>query len=193
MNLRFLAPYVTYCTSITASVTAASISRLAMERIESKTADECTTYLHCKGATQGEGHASHLWCDAMAAANLDYPELVECALSRGNICGAFRSHGLWSFPGYHDWHFAGTWFTFRHARIFGELDWRNVHPNFMGVEAWPGIVPLSESACLFFDHANTAHLYSNEFHAANITPALKHWRNSLARNAGLSPLFQTGA
>lgn len=152
-----------------------------MEQVESTDSDECTTYVHCKGSTQPDGHASHLWCDAMAQANLDYPKLVKCALQRGSICGAFRSHGLWGFEGYHNWHFAGTWFTFRHDRIFGELNWRNVHPNFMGVEAWPGIVPVRESVCLFYDNANTAHLYDVGFHQANIQPALGYWHQNLAK------------
>jgi hypothetical protein len=122
----------------------------------------------------------------MASVNLDYPDLIECAMQRANICGAFRSYGLWTYPGYHAWHFAGTWFTFRHSRIFGELDWRNVHQDFMGVEAWPGIVPLEESACLFYDRANTAHLYSREFWKSNITPSLEWWQKSLGR-CGLTP------
>ncbi len=170
--------------------------RPMLARVRSTDADEFTTYVHCKGCTQPDGHASHLWCDGMAAANLDYPQLVECAFKSGdgrvNICGAFRSHGLWSFPGYHNWHFAGTWFTFRHSRIFAGhdvgdgLDWRNIHQNFMGVEAWPGVIPLAESACLFYDNANTAHLYSNEFWRDNITPAMENWRASLAK-CGLRP------
>jgi hypothetical protein len=157
-----------------------------LEMVESRDPDECTTYVHCKGCTQPDGHGSHGWLDFMAQANLDYPELVECALSRANICGAFRSHGLWAFPGYHNWHYAGTWFTFRHSRIFGELDWRNVHQDFMGVEAWPGIVPLAESACLFYDGANTAHLYSPDFQRDNIAPAMKWWHKSLQK-CGLVP------
>ena len=158
-----------------------------LERIESRRDDEFTTYVHCKGATQGDGHASHLWCDGMATANLDYPQLVECCFSSGaNIVGAFRSHGLWSFPNYHNWHFAGTWFQFRHSRIFGELPWREVHQNFMGVEAWPGIVPVAESRCLFFDNANTAHLYSPEFWRDIVTPSLAWWHKSL-KKCGLSP------
>jgi len=158
-----------------------------LERIWTRESDECTTYVHFKGATQPPGHGSHGWLDLMAVANLDYPQVIECALTRGNICGAFRSHGLWSFPGYHNWHFAGTWFTFRHSRIFGELDWRSVHQNFMGVEAWPGIVPLNESMCIFYDHANTAHLYSPEFQRTQIAPALGYWQASLAK-CGLQPL-----
>jgi len=161
-----------------------------LERIESTNPDECTTYVHFKGATQPDGHGSHGWLDFLAAANLDWPELVNCALQRGSICGAFRSHGLWPWPGYHNWHFAGTWFTFRHARVFGELPWRNIHDDFMGVEAWPGIVPLVESVCLFYDNANTAHLYSPEFQRDQIAPAMRHWETNL-RKLGMVPLYES--
>ena len=147
-----------------------------------------TLYCHAKGAThERDDAASHKWCDAMAAACLDYSELVDCCFKSGaNIAGAFRSHGLWSFPGYHNWHFAGTWWWVKNARA-AELDWRNVHPNFMGVEAWPGIFPLAESACLFYDNANTAHLYNNEFWRENIAPAMKYWHKSL-QSCGILPL-----
>lgn len=161
-----------------------------MEEIKSTRDDEFTTRIHTKGCTQPDGHGSHGWLDLMAFANLDYPRLLECCFWQGaNIAGAFRSHGLWAFPGYHNWHYAGTWFTFRHSRIFGELDWRNIHPNFMGVEAWPGIVPLAESACLFYDNANTAHLYSPEFQRDNLRPALRYWQQNLAK-CGLTPLSE---
>src|SRR5579872_2701600 len=146
-----------------------------------------TLYCHAKGAThEANNAASHKWCDAMAAACLDYPQLVDCALSRANVCGAFRSFGLWDYPGYHNWHFAGTWFWFNNSRAI-ELDWRNVNQDFMGVEAWPGIFPKDESRCLFYDNANTAHLYDNEFWKYSIAPAIRHWRNSLAK-CGLIPL-----
>jgi hypothetical protein len=160
----------------------------ALEMVESRNADECTTYAHAKGATHCDPRAaSHLWCDAMAAANLEYPELIDCALRRANIVGAFRSVGLWSFAGYHNWHFAGTWWTFRHSAVFASgRDWRNLHESFEGVEAWPGILPYAESACLFYDNANTAHLYDLSFWRNNLTPSLRYWRKSLAA-AGLDP------
>lgn len=146
-----------------------------------------TLYCHAKGAThRSEDAASHLWCDAMAEACLDYPALIDCAFRDAHICGAFRSLGAWGFPQYHNWHFAGTWFWFRNERAFS-LNWRNVHPNFMGVEAWPGLFPLSESACLFYDRANTAHLYSRDFWQSHITPALVTWRRAIAA-CGESPL-----
>lgn len=161
-----------------------------MEIVESNRHDEFTTYIHCKGCTQPENHGSHGWLDFMATANLDYPELVRCCFESGaNLVGAFRSHGLWDYPGYHSWHFAGTWFTFRHSRIFGETNWRNIHQDFMGVEAWPGIVPVEESRCLFFDNANTGHLYSPEFQKEIIRPAMNYWKRSLKKQ-GLRPLCE---
>jgi len=160
-----------------------------LERLASRAAEEFTTYVHCKGATQSRGYGSHGWLDFMAAANLDYPRLLECFWQRGaNIAGAFRVNGgAWALPGNHGWHYAGTWFTFRHSRIFGALDWRNVHGEFFGVEAWPGIVPFEESACLFWDDAATADLYSPAFQALRVRPAMNHWRRALAA-AGLDPL-----
>ena len=149
-----------------------------------------TLYCHAKGCTHHDPRSpSHKWRDAMAAACLEYPELVDCAFEDGaNICGAFRSHGLWAFPGYHNWHFAGTWFWFRNARAL-ELEWRNVHQSFEGVEAWPGIFPVDESCCLFFDNANTAHLYWLSFWRENVTSALAYWRKSLSA-VGLTPLAE---
>lgn len=147
-----------------------------------------TLYAHAKSAVN-DCPASWLWLNAMAEACLDYPQLVDCCFESGaNIAGAFRSHGLWSFSGYHNWHFAGTWFWFRNERI-RELDWRNVHQSFEGVEAWPGIVPLAESACLLFDGANTGHLYSVDFWKTTLTPAIRCWRRSLAA-AGLRPIAE---
>ena len=72
-----------------------------------------TLYCHCKGATQPKRHPSHLWCDAMAAACLDYPELVDCIFESGKISagrsvsirdgtslalmgGTLREHGIGS-------------------------------------------------------------------------------------------------
>ncbi len=62
-----------------------------LEMLESRNPNECTSYIHAKGSTHADPKAaSHLWCNAMATANLEYPELVECALSRYGIVGAFR-------------------------------------------------------------------------------------------------------
>jgi hypothetical protein len=156
--------------------------RAMLDEIQSTDPDECTTYAHAKGATHADPLApSHQWCDAMAEATLYYPDLIKCALARAAICGAFRTDYGWEFDGYHNWHFAGTWYTFRHDATFdGSIDWRNIGPTFYGVEAWPGLFPPDRSFCLFFDHADTNRLYQPEFWRETIGPSLGYWRASLA-------------
>lgn len=146
-----------------------------------------TLYAHAKGSTHvADGAASHIWCDAMAEACLDYPGLVDCMLQRYATCGAFRSF----MPVGHSpapWHFAGTWWWAKNDALFSR-NWGHVEQVFWGVESYPGIqFALHESGCLFFDHAQTAQLYSPEWWRAYINPALADWRKRLA-GCGLSPL-----
>jgi hypothetical protein len=47
--------------------------------------DDVTFYCHAKGCTHKDNPASHLWCDAMAAACLDYPALVGLLPLCGNV------------------------------------------------------------------------------------------------------------
>ncbi len=152
---------------------------LLMRRVEQEPG--ITLYCHAKGATHASRNAaSHKWCDAMAAACLEYPQLVDCAMKRGNICGAFRVDSGWGFPGYHNWHFAGTWYWFRQSRAvdLGALD---AQPVFYGTEAWPGVFLKTESVCLFMDGTNSHVLYQPDYWRTNITPSLKWWRKSLEK------------
>lgn len=149
--------------------------------------DEIALYAHAKGCTHADHEApSHKWLDAMAAACLDYPPLIDCAFATCNIAGAFRVLSGWGFPGYHDWHFAGTWYWFRPARA-AELGLHDAQPVFYGTEAWPGGFPRDEGACLFFDNTNSADLYQNPFWEHTVGPAFLRWRERLA-GCGLCPL-----
>lgn len=152
--------------------------------------ESITLYAHGKGATHCDpASASHLWCDAMAEACLDYPRLVDCALADAATCGAFRSRLPIGWPGPSpDWHFAGTWYWFRNDLLFARPDWRAVDPVLWGVEAWPGWrFSRADSRCLFFDEAQTTHLYDRRFWASRIEPARRVWRRRLA-DCGLAPL-----
>jgi hypothetical protein len=121
----------------------------------------------------------------MAAACLDYPRLIDCAMQRANVCGAFRVHAGWGFPGYHDWHFAGSWYWVRNARAI-ELGARDCQPVFYGTEAFPGAFPKEESVCLFYDNANSGDLYQNAFWQDTVAPSMEWWRKSLIA-AGATP------
>lgn len=145
-------------------------------------------YCHAKGCTHLPGAPSHLWCDAMAAACLDYPRLVEFALARKQIAGAFRSTmqvGLSSAS----FHFAGT-FWWANIAALSTRQWDRWDGDFWGAESYPGMVFLPwESACLFFDRGETAHLYQLDFWKSTICPAFRAWRNEF-RHRGISPLAE---
>jgi hypothetical protein len=151
-----------------------------------------TFYCHSKGATHpDESSAAHLWCDAMAEICLDYPGIVDAALTGAATCGAFRSFGWWHHPGYHGWHFAGTFYWFHNERA-RQKPWSRVVRDFYGVEAWPGIFPPEESVCLFYDKANGSELYCHDLWRERVTPALGWWRKRLAQ-CDLSPASAASA
>lgn len=142
---------------------------------------------HSKGCTHpSDAAASHLWADAIFESCLDYPPLVECALQVSHVCGAFRSTQPVGHPAHSPaWHFAGSCFWFRNDELF-RRDWRQIDNVLWGAESYPGWkFGIHESTCLFFDHAETGHLYDPQFWAQAITPGLRFWRNALKR-CGLS-------
>jgi hypothetical protein len=145
-----------------------------------------TLYAHSKGCTHTQNQSSHLWCDAMASACLDYPELVDCMMRDRMTCGAFRSlQPVGSSPA--RWHFAGTWWWVRNADLFSR-DWSEFERVFWGVESYPGNkFSIGESGCLFFDNAHTAHLYDIDWWKNHIGPAFRDWKIRLSR-CGIRPL-----
>ena len=159
-----------------------SLERLAAE-------PGITFRCHAKGATHLDPRAaSHAWADVMFSACLDFPGLIECALSRSAVCGAFRSHGIWGGPGYHNWHFAGSCYWFRNDAAFVR-NWRNVHQAFWGAEAWPGIFGIEESVCLFCDRAQTHQLYNVEWWENGLGPSFFHWVRRLESCSLRSPAY----
>ena len=142
-----------------------------------------TLYCHGKGATHLDpAAASHAWRDTMAAACLDYPSLVDCCLKDAGICGTFRSmQPIATSPA--QWHFAGTWFWFRNDLLFSK-NWWDFEVSFWGVESYPGgpgRFQKHESRCLFFDNAQTGHLYHPWFWRKTLGPAFRTWRERLAK------------
>lgn len=146
-----------------------------------------TLYCHAKGATHCPADAaSHAWRDAMASACLDYPDLVDCMLADGATCGAFRSiQPIGNSPA--PWHFAGTWWWVRNDAL-ASRQWDAFDRAFWGVESYPGRqFSHHDGRCLFFDHAETAHLYHSDFWRSHIGPSFRAWRRRL-NQCGLRPL-----
>lgn len=148
--------------------------------------DDLTFYCHAKGCTHPEGAPSHPWCDAMAIACLDYPALIDFAMERKHIAGAFRSRQQCGTSAA-KFHFAGTWWWVRNRVLFAR-DWQHSDPEFWGAESYPGVhFSPEESACLFFDRAETAHLYSSAWWQSVVCPAFRQWRAEFDRR-GIRPL-----
>ncbi|HEY3969455.1 MAG TPA: hypothetical protein VGM05_33185 [Planctomycetaceae bacterium] len=155
----------------------------ALDRIESNSPDEITFRCHSKGCTHaGDHEMSHPWADVMFAANLDYPELIDCLLSDAAICGAFRKFESWPFPDSHAWHYQGSFYWFRHDRTFSR-NWRWLMPTFYGIEAWPGVFPREASACTFFDQV-AVNLYAAAHWSSLVAPRFREWCCGMERLTG---------
>lgn len=137
-------------------------------------------YCHAKGCTHQRDAPSHLWCDAMASACLDYPALIDSVMAKKPIAGAFRSTmqvGLSSAS----FHFAGT-FWWADIAALAARDWRRWDTEFWGAESYPGMVFAPwDSACLFFDKGETAHLYQLDFWRSTICPAFRLWQQQFSK------------
>lgn len=148
--------------------------------------DDLTFYCHAKGCTHPDGAPSHLWCDAMASTCLDYPQLIDFVMSRKSIAGAFRSR-LQCGTSAAKFHFAGTWWWVRNRVLFSR-DWQHSDPEFWGAESYPGVhFSIEESACLFSDRAETAHLYSLDHWRDAVCQDYRRWRSEFDRR-GIQPL-----
>lgn len=131
---------------------AASFSRL-LQSVRSKDPSEATFYAHTKGAANGrqDARAIEFWRNAMYASLLDDPGRVRGALQRFAAVGCCkRVHpGSMAFPSglpWGRWHFAGTFFWFRHDRVFSDYRWPFVPHDYFGVESWLGGFVAPEEA-----------------------------------------------
>jgi len=123
-------------------------------KLESQRSDEITFYAHAKGVTRKPSEMANIlaWSSAMYHMNLSDPGLIDRILERFEAVGCFRfafQHaGSW-------WHFAGTYFWFRHSAIFSRA-WRTISPGPHGVESYLGLhVPWDSAFCLTPSMAHT--------------------------------------
>lgn len=122
--------------------------------VQSKDPNEASFYAHTKGAANGREDplAIEQWRNAMYASLLDGNDQVRGSLRRFAAVGAckmlhpatavFPSRIPWSH-----WHFAGTFFWFRHDRVFGDFRWPFIPHDYFGVEAWLGGFLAPDEAC----------------------------------------------
>jgi len=126
-----------------------------LRRVASTDANEVTFYGHAKGVKHEPAVPQPVrrWAEISYSAALDNWLTVRAQLERFALTGSFRMFGRFgSHRNVGDWHYSGTYFWLRHARVFAK-DCFAVPPFYCGVEAWPGkYFARDEAGCLLFDN-----------------------------------------
>jgi hypothetical protein len=139
-----------------------------MEYVYSCDPNEITFYCHAKGV-QGPAHVTDpllceqpriKWATAMYGACLDDMPFVEKQLETHTFAGAFKRRMVHGEPPYRSsWHFAGTFYWFRNARLFALPNWHHFDHQWYGAETYPGqLVGWGQAAGLFCDHPPVLYL-----------------------------------
>lgn len=136
-----------------------------LRTIRSTATNEATFYAHTKGASPhhhaqpGKELAIRYWRNRMYHELLDFPAKVAQALIGHATCGTFKIDYS-QFPGYlmHSptgldsatWHYAGSFFWFRHDCIFRNPHWSEVSDDPYAAELWLGnLLDTSKAATIY--------------------------------------------
>jgi hypothetical protein len=130
-----------------------------LQAVQSVEPNEATFYGHTKcNTTAGQLEGAWLWTQRMYATLLGQIQVVRDALQVHPLVGCCKMtwpRGARSvFPSklaVGNWIFAGTFFWFRHDRIYTHPRWNRVMQDRYGAEAWPSTI-----VC---DHHEAATLY----------------------------------
>ncbi len=125
-----------------------------LRRVASTDINEATFYAHAKGVKHEPDVPEPIrrWAEISYRAALDDSALVSKHLERFALTGSFRRFGRFkAHRNLSPWHYHGTFFWMRHARVFNRNCF-DVPSFYCGVEAWPGIhFAPEEAGCLVFD------------------------------------------
>lgn len=155
-----------------------------MEYVHSCDPNEITFYCHAKGVQGPEhihGPTFHeqprvKWATVMYGACLDDMPFVEKQLATHTFAGAFKRRMVHGEPPYRSsWHFAGTFYWFRNARLFALHNWHHFDHQWYGAETYPGqLVGWGQAAGLFCDHP--PQLYIQEAWTGQVDAMWERWK-----------------
>jgi hypothetical protein len=149
------------------------------ERIASTDRNTITFFAHAKGVRHpvNDGVTVHRWTEIQYETCLDYLPLVEERLRYFPLAGSFKKVGRHlGVP----WHYSGTFYWLRHARIFSQPDWRRIQNKWWGTESWPGLhFPPESGGVLFFEGVGFD-LYQFAYFQRVIEPAYAAWKKQHA-------------
>jgi predicted O-methyltransferase YrrM len=126
-----------------------------LRTVASTNSNEATFYAHAKGVKHEPSVPEPVkrWTELSYRAALDDWPMVRDHLEQFALTGSFKMLGRFrSHRNLVDWHYSGTFFWLRHARVFSR-DCFAVPPFYCGVEIWPGKhFGRDEAGCLLFDN-----------------------------------------
>lgn len=155
-----------------------------LRRVASQDINEVTFYAHAKGVRHEAevGPTLRRWVEMSYSAGLDDWDQVRAQLELFALTGSFRRRGR--FDVHHrlcDWHYHGTFFWLRHARVFAK-DCFDVPQIYHGVEAWPGHhFTHAQSGCILFDNVQITALSEDFWKRGEVE--LKRWEAAQAASA----------
>ena len=156
-----------------------------LERVRSPNPDEITFYAHGKGVKYEPRVPPPVrrWTEVLYQTALDDWPRIWRQLQEFALAGPFKRLGRYkTHREMGEWHYCGTFFWVRHARVFTR-DCSRVPEFYGGVEAWPGIhFRTEEAGSLFLDpplDPRSRIPYEDRFWRAVGEPALKAWRSRI--------------
>lgn len=130
-----------------------------MHQVANQNSNEITFYGHTKGTTRSKEMPSRqkaikLWTAAMYHHDLDRIPEIELLLQTHACAGSFKRYGRFkNFPRNSLWHYSGTFFWFRHDKLFTRK-WDIAPKHRYGTEAYLSLLfHKSEAGCIFGDRA----------------------------------------
>lgn len=149
---------------------------LLLEFIQSTNSNEVTFCCHGKASTHDTAPIPKLWAETMYHVCLDHWPTIEYALHNYAMVGGFKRYNAFNIPGNNCWHYSGSFYWFRHDKVFIKSDWRDFDHRWFGTESWPGkLFERHEGACLICDDAPD--LYHQHQWDQRILPELRRWNN----------------
>ena len=138
-----------------------------MDMIQSTDPHEATFYAHAKGVSQGTSNPVTSWRNSMYHYLLDDPTNIMRALENHSCVGCFRQFNHWDGVPFGisgvPWHYAGTFFWYRHDAVFSNPNWRQRIMNGTHTsEAYIGsVIPYESSCCVYQDNPDNSY-YSKQ-------------------------------
>jgi hypothetical protein len=154
-----------------------------MESVASTDDSELSFYAHAKGVKYEPEvpQTVRRWAEVQYGVLLDDWLAVKAQMQRYAMTGALRKVGRFRVHDrLSDWHYCGTYFWMRHARVF-RRPWQVVPQIYGGVETWPGtLFPREETGCMLLDNLQEFP-YFERFWTSRGNPAFRRWQASVRR------------